>query len=291
VVRPAVQVQLVDWTLATNPPPSIGGPVLAAMLTLLARSGYQPGRAADVTRLVAIQRAVLDHRLDVLDVAEDLGGAGRELLAMVDRDWDPVANASGSTVHISVVDEHGMACAATASAGYGSGATIPGTGILLNNCLGEPELNRRGVHALTPGTRLGSNMAPSVGRRADGTVLAIGSPGADRITTALLQVLGGYALGGLDLQAAVDSPRLHVRHLADAPGGPDRASRSSDTSGSPVRVDHEADLAVPDVGLQTYEHAARSMFFGGVAAAVVGPDGTLQAAADPRRAAAVAVSP
>ena len=71
MVRPAVQVHLADWTLATNPPPSIGGPVLAAMLTLLARTGYRPGRPADVSRLVAIQRAVLDHRLDVLDLAED----------------------------------------------------------------------------------------------------------------------------------------------------------------------------------------------------------------------------
>lgn len=274
VVRPAVQVRLAGWTLATNPPPSIGGPVLAAMLSLLARAGYQPGRPADVSRLVAIQRAVLDHRLEVLDLAEDLDGAGRELLAMVERGWDPVAHASGSTVHVSAVDEHGMACATTASAGYGSGATIPGTGILLNNCLGEPELNRRGVHALPPGTRLASNMAPSVGRHTDGSVLAIGSPGADRITTALLQVLGGYALAGLDLQAAVDAPRLHVRHV----------------DGGQVRVDHEADLVVPDVGLPVYVHPARSMFFGGVAAALVDPAGELRAAADPRRAAAVAVS-
>ena len=150
---------------------------------------------------------------------------------MVERGWDPVANASSSTVHVSVVDERGMACAITASAGYGSGATIPGTGILLNNCLGEPELNRRGVHALTPGTRLGSNMAPAVGRRADGAVLAIGSPGADRITTALLQVLGGYALGGLDLQAAVDEPRLHVRHLDPPDADSDADSPDASTAG------------------------------------------------------------
>jgi gamma-glutamyltranspeptidase/glutathione hydrolase len=287
-VRPAIRVDLAGWTLATNPPPSIGGPVLAAMLTLLARTGYRPGRSADVVRLVAIQRAVLDHRLEVLDIAEDLGDAGRELLAMVATGWDPVAHASASTVHISVVDEHGMACATTASAGYGSGATIPGTGILLNNCLGEPELNRRGVHYLPPGTRMASNMAPSVGRHSDGSVLAIGSPGADRITTALAQVLGGYALGGLDLQAAVDAPRLHVRHLGGSEAG---ASDGADVVGAPVRVDYEADLALPDVGLPTHEHPAHSMFFGGVAAALVRPDGSLEAAADPRRAAAVAVSP
>jgi gamma-glutamyltranspeptidase / glutathione hydrolase len=275
VARSSVRVPLRDWTLAMNPPPSIGGPVLAAMLALLSRTTYRPGTPEAVSRLVAIQRAVLDHRLDVLDLAVDLDAAGRELLAMVDQGWDPVAQASASTVHISAVDEHGMACATTASAGYGSGATIPGTGILLNNCLGEPELNRRGVHALAPGTRLGSNMAPSVGRHPDGSVLAIGSPGADRITTALLQVLGGYALGGLDLQAAVDAPRLHVRHLTDGL----------------VRVDYEADLDRPDVGLPTHEHPAGSMFFGGVAAALRDSRGALSAAADPRRAAAVAVTP
>ena len=284
VVRPAVRVELAGWTLATNPPPSIGGPVLAAMLTLLARSPYTPGRARDVTRLVAIQRSVLDHRLCVLDIAEDLDSAGRELLAMVAEGWDPVAHASASTVHVSVVDEHGMACATTASAGYGSGATIPGTGILLNNCLGEPELNRRGVHALTPGTRMASNMAPSVGRQVDGSVLAIGSPGADRITTALAQVLAGYALGGLDLQAAVDAPRLHVRHL-DGPDGSARGEAGG-RSGSTTRPTSRCRLS----GCRVMNTRPGSMFFGGVAAALVRPDGGLEAAADPRRAAAVAVS-
>ena len=283
VVRPAVPVELGDWALATNPPPSIGGPVLAAMLTLLARAPYRPGRSEDVLRLVAIQRAVLEHRLEVLDLAEDLDAAGRELLAMVGRGWDPVAHASASTVHISVVDEHGMACATTASAGYGSGATIPGTGILLNNCLGEPELNRRGPHALAPGTRMASNMAPSVGRHRDGTVLAVGSPGADRITTALAQTVGAFALGGLDLQAAVDAPRLHVRLVPVSETDPDRNRPA-------VRVEYEADLRLPDIGLPTVEHPPHSMFFGGVAAAARRPDASLIAAADPRRSAAVAVS-
>ena len=65
--------------------------------------------------------------------------------------------------------------------------------MLLNNSLGELELNRRGLHAAEPGTRLASNMAPTTGHTADGRVLAIGSPGADRITTALMLVLGYLA--------------------------------------------------------------------------------------------------
>jgi gamma-glutamyltranspeptidase/glutathione hydrolase len=150
--------------------------------------------------------------------------------------------------------------------------------MMLNNCLGEPELNRLGLHALVPGTRLASNMAPSVGRRDDGSALAVGSPGADRITTALMQVLGRHALLGMEVGAAIDAPRAHVRIL----------------DGDSVRVDHEDDEAIvaaaAELGLPTYSHGPLSMFFGGVGAAWVGGDGSLAAAGDPRRAAATRVS-
>ncbi len=92
---------------------------------------------------------------------------------------------AASTIHVSAVDANGLACAATLSAGYGSGVLPPGTGVWLNNCLGELELNRRGVHALPPGTRLPSNMAPSVALDHAGRMMAVGTPGADRITSAL----------------------------------------------------------------------------------------------------------
>jgi len=178
-------------------------------------------------------------------------------------------------VHVSVVDAHGTACAITASYGYGSGATVPGTGLWLNNCLGELELNRA---PLRPGERLRSNMAPTVGRRADGAALAIGSPGADRITTALLQVLAAFARGDATLQEAVDAPRLHVHHLDE--GDPDGA----------VRVEAEDDLPLLDPDLPVRRHHRHSMYFGGVAAALRQASGGLEAAADPRRAGAAAVS-
>jgi gamma-glutamyltranspeptidase/glutathione hydrolase len=150
--------------------------------------------------------------------------------------------------------------------------------MMLNNCLGEPELNRLGLHALAPGTRLASNMAPSVARADAGDVLAIGSPGADRITTALMQVLGRLCLHGASLQEAIDAPRVHVRILDD---------------GTP-RVDHEDDpgvaAAIGASALASYSHGPQSMFFGGVGAARRSPGGPLEAAGDPRRAAATRVS-
>ena len=273
--RPALPVELGAWQFATNPAPAIGGVVLAAMLQLIGGRPRGAWTPADVAHLVAVQDAVLRYRLEHLDVATDRLAAARELLDAIAAGRLAPMSTAASTVHVSVVDEEGTACAVTSSAGYGSGVVTPGTGLWLNNCLGEPELNRGGLHGLPPGERLPSNMAPSVARRPDGAVLAIGSPGADRITTALLQVVAGFANGGLALPDAIARPRLHVRHLAD---------------GATV-VEHEEDLALPTLPYATRAHHPRSMYFGGVGAALRCGDGELVAAGDPRRAAVVAVGP
>jgi gamma-glutamyltranspeptidase/glutathione hydrolase len=272
VERVPVRRWVGDWDVAINPPPSVGGPMLAVMLGELAdRPGW------DWADVVDIQRAVLSYRLAVHDRSHDLDADGHALLLAVERHGLAALSTSASTANVSAVDSDGLACAVTVSSGYGAGITVPGTGLILNNALGEPELNRLGLHVLAPGTRLASNMAPTTGRTADGRVLAIGSPGADRITTALMQVLAQGCLHGADLQHAVDAPRLHVRF---------------DPDGTPV-VEHEADpgiaAAVTSMGLRGHDHGERSMYFGGVGAAYRREDGTLQAAGDRRRAAAVGV--
>lgn len=273
VVRAGLPVRAGRWELRTNPPPSIGGPVLAAMLTLL---GSRPAGAwteGDVSALIAVQRRVLDARRESLDLAEDREAAALDLLHEVG--WS--GSRSPSTAHVSVADADGSACAITSSYGYGSGATVPGTGLWLNNCLGEHELNR-GPRP-EPGQRLPSNMAPTVGRRDDGAVLAIGSPGADRITTALLQVLASFAHGGVSLQDAVDRPRLHLQHLED------------ETGSVRLQLEAEDDLPLPATDLPVRLHHPHSMYFGGVGATLGLPSGQVAAAADPRRAGAALVSP
>ena len=272
VVRTPLRLGVGEWDLALNPPPSVGGPMLAVMLRELAAAGW------DWSRIIDIQRRVLSFRHQVHDLSTDLEEDGYALLESIDRNGLAGLPTSSSTAHVSAVDSDGTICAITASSGYGSGATVPGTGLMLNNCLGEPELNRLGLHALAPGTRLASNMAPSVARSSSGSALAIGSPGADRITTALMQVLGRHCLSGTPMQEAIDAPRVHVRILDD---------------GTP-RVDHEDDpeisAAIERLGLQSFSHGATSMFFGGVGAARRLADGSLDAAGDPRREAATRVS-
>ena len=277
VVRDPVLRTLGDWTLAHSPPPSVGGPMLAVMLGELARregSGTGWG-AADV---IDVQRRVLSYRLAVHDRSWDLLGDGHRLLEGVERYGLAGLPTSASTAHVSAVDGDGMACAITMSAGYGAGMSIPGTGLLLNNALGEPELNRLGLHAVAPGTRLASNMAPTTGRTADGRALSIGSPGADRITTALLQVIGQVCLRDTDPQDAILAPRLHVRLH----------------EGRPPRVEYEASeaiaAAVADAGLDHEVYDDLHMYFGGVGAAMRRADGSLAAAGDPRREAAVGLS-
>jgi gamma-glutamyltranspeptidase/glutathione hydrolase len=253
VARPALAIEQGGWLLATNPAPARGGVAAAA---ILARLGGRPVEgswdAGDLRRLVEAQHEVLAA--------------------------DPAALTSPSTAHVSVVDDDSVACAITVSSGYSSGVLAPGTGIWLNNCLGEQELLPGGFDRMQPGDSMTSNMAPTVGRRpGDGAVLAIGSPGSDRIPTAIAQVLALHVNGGLDLADAVAHPRVHVRVRA--------------ALDPPVRVDHEDDLVLPgDLGLPTLAMPAHSMYFGGVGVARWSPTGGLAAAGDPRRTGAVAVT-
>lgn len=273
LVRPALTTRIDDWTWSTNPPPAVGGPVFTAMLLARPPAGF------GVAELIAVQRAVLSHRVRELDLAADREAAAEAMLATVRAGGIGGLGGSPSTVHVSGVDEAGGACAVTASAGYGSGLVAPGTGIWLNNCLGERELNRRGPHALEPGERLVSNMTPTVGRRDDGTTLAIGSPGADRIATAVFQTVLGL-LDGLPIAEAIERPRLHV---------------NVGETGRVLAVEHEADLEVPAAAraaageVPWVEYPPSSMLFGGVAAALHLPGGELEAAADARREGAVLV--
>jgi gamma-glutamyltranspeptidase/glutathione hydrolase len=246
------------------------------MLALLDGLPSGAGWSADELRVLAqVQAHVLGAGLADPDSEEQRTALALDLLGRVRREGRLVLT-SPSTATVSAVDASGTACAVTVSSGYGSGVVVPGTGLAMNNCLGEQELLSGGPHSLAPGTRLSSNMAPTVGVRAsDGAVLAVGSPGSDRIPTAIAQVLALFT-GGLDIHAAIAHPRLHVR------------VRPSEDP--PVLLDHEEDLAVPaDAGLPTRAMPRHAMYFGGVNAALWSPSLGLDASGDPRRAGAVAV--
>ncbi len=263
--RQPLMVDIGSWRIASNPPPAVGGAMLAAMLLACADLEQNTWTSAALEQLIQSQQACLDFRKRHLDLADDVGVEAARLVESA-RNGQLIGRwTSASTVHTSVVDNAGTGCAITASAGYGSGEMPAGTGLWLNNCLGEIELNRRGLDAGPSGARLPSNMAPSVARR-DGAVVAVGSPGADRITTALQQFLINYLQMNMPLEDAIAHPRIHV-----------------DTSGDEVRLMSEAGLDLPETDLPTKVFPNLSMYFGGVGAAVCDGNAGLATAADPRR--------
>lgn len=263
-----------EWSVATNPPPSMGGGVLAAILQLLPDTPRDRWSSGDLRRLVDALEAVARYREEELVGGEDVDAAVRRLL---DRAGAAGGNPervteSASTIHTSAVDENGLACSITCSDGYGSGVMPPGTGLWLNNALGERDLTRGEFHALEPGERLSSNMAPTAARHPEGAVLAIGSPGAGRIPAVIAQALLSHLRGGLSLSEAAEQPRLHVEAASGAP-----------------RVVAEPGLPLEQVELPVSREPGRSLAFGGVAAAALSA-GRLDAASDSRRNGGVALS-
>ncbi|NNF68548.1 MAG: gamma-glutamyltransferase, partial [Acidimicrobiia bacterium] len=268
ITRKPVRITIDDWDIVTNPPPAVGGAALAAMLLLVDDHPFSEWTESELTHLIEAQRAVFEYRFRELDEATERVGPAEHLLEAARLGEPGRLLDSPSTIHTSAVDVNGLGCAVTVSAGYGSGLMVPGTGLWMNNSLGEIELNRAGYHAQQPGDRLISNMAPTVARHKDGTVLAIGSPGADRITSALCCVLVNFLHIGMSLSDAIDASRVHYERFHGVP-----------------TVSHEPGLAVaaPE-GLELRRFPDKSMYFGGVQAALFSSAAGLYATADPRRA-------
>ena len=273
IVRTPLQTDLHGWHVATNAAPAVGGVTVASLVSFLEHLDVSGWSAKDVANYADAQHAVFSFRRAELDGDIDRFAAADLLMEMAEKGDLSAIHRSPSTVHVSTVDETGLACAITSSAGYGSGAVIPGTGFGLNNCLGEIELTSEGLHALEPGQRLLSNMAPTVARSPEGETLAIGSPGADRITSAIASVLLNHIVCGMSLEDAVAAPRMHAEVFEGV---------------ATLAVEPGIDTSLVK-GLAIRELQPLAMYFGGVQAASVDADGSMHGAADPRRTGSVVV--
>ena len=278
--------------ILTNPPPSSGGTLIRFGLGLLGAgnagdaggeglgagsSGAGPfragrfGSAAHVGRLAAVMEATAAARIE-----HSIEALASLPAASVERWREEVAwrmRAFRGTTHASVIDAAGNVASATVSNGEGSSYVIPGTGIVMNNMLGEDDLNPGGFHRWTPDARMTSMMAPTALAWRDGRTVATGSGGSNRIRTALLQVLVNLVEFAMDVEEAVIAPRIHVEDaFLSVEGGfdPERIA--------PVLA------AWPDHQLWD----APSMFFGGAHTVASGPRG-VEGAGDPRRGGACAI--
>jgi gamma-glutamyltranspeptidase/glutathione hydrolase len=269
VERPPIVAPFRATQVLTNPPPSSGGILIGYCLGLLERLGLESGPE----QLVAAMGAANERR--DLAFAESLYEEGMEAGFLDPAGLDlAVADLLGSTTHISVLDASGNCASVTCSNGSGSGVMVPGTGVILNNMLGEEDLNPAGFHLIAPGRRVPSMMAPTMVLRNGEIVLALGSAGSNRIRSAILQTVVRVVEQGLPVVAAVEAPRLHFEEgLVQAEPGIDQAALDRlEARGVPVA-----------------RRPAINLFFGGVQAVARDPlSGELSGGGDPRRGGAVA---
>ena len=206
VEREPLRVDYRGFALLTNPPPSFGGSLVGLTLALLERemrAAPRFGSPEHVARLVAVMQEVHRRREDGCLDASTLSGDDWEESA------ERVRRASGGTTHLSICDGEGNVASMTTSNGEGSGHYVPGTGIMLNNMMGEDDLHPEGFRASSPGRRVASMMAPSVLLRDGNVRLVLGSGGSKRIRTALVQMASNVVDFGMDVREAVGAPRLH----------------------------------------------------------------------------------
>src|SRR5690606_26376699 len=117
----------------------------------------------------------------------------------------------GHTTHVSVVDAEGNAAAITFTFGEGNGTMIGETGIMMNNLMGEADLQPLGFGTAPAGMRLSTMMSPPLVEGPKGFT-ALGTGGANRIRTAIVQTVANLVDHGLDPAAAVAASRIHYEH-------------------------------------------------------------------------------
>jgi gamma-glutamyltranspeptidase/glutathione hydrolase len=239
----------------SNPPPSAGGILIAYGLPLLEEMGPgEPGTAEAIDALARVMREQTRARVGGFDRALHRGGLARALEERA---------VSRGTTHISVIDGQGNAVALTASTGAGSGVVVPGTGIHVNNMIGEFDLAK----PPRSGARLSSMMSPSVVLRDARPHLVVGSAGSLRLRGAVMQIVVNVVAHGLPVEDALDRPRVHLEgDDLHCEGGHD-----------PAELDK-----LEQMGWNVTRWRRQNLYFGG-ASAVTMEEGALAAAGDPRR--------
>lgn len=285
--------------IVSMPPPSSGGAILVEILNIL--EGYDLSRLGWENPLrwhvivEAMKRAFADRAAffgdpDFVSVPvaklTDVAYAAQWRESIDLRRATPshtlragqAAREPEHTTHFSVVDTNGNAVSNTytLNGSYGSGVTIPGTGILMNNEMddfaaspGKP--NRYGLiqgesNAVAAKKRPLSSMTPTFVTWPSGALrLVIGSPGGPTIINTVLQVILNVVDHGQPIDAAIAAPRVHHQWLPDEIG---------------------ADRALPSeiqASLEKRGHVfGRVRVLGDAQGILAALDGTLTGASDPR---------
>ncbi|MFQ5442865.1 MAG: gamma-glutamyltransferase [Thermodesulfobacteriota bacterium] len=283
--REPLKINYRDRTVYTNSPPSSGGALIAFALKLLegfdvkALGHNSPGYIRLLSEVMRVTNEArgedFDHRIYDEDIAGDFLSSDRvsfyrgriEKGEKAGGGGAAMERSSGNTTQISVVDREGNVASLTTSVGMGCGFMIPSTGVMMNNMLGERDLNPLGFHSQPPGMRMSSMMSPTIVMRAGAPEVVLGSGGSKRIRSAILQVILNVIDHGLEVESAVNSPRVHWEGgVLDVEKG----------------IGEETVSALEAGGMKLKKWVKKDMYFGGVHT-IVEEGGMFTGAGDSRR--------
>ena len=270
-LREPVRGRYRNLEILSFPPPSSGGIALVEILNILEGielSGYSADELDAVHRIAEAMKLAFADRAAYLGDADFVEVPVAELVAKpyaaalrariqpevaIEVEGPGLPQDDSGTTHLSTSDAAGnlVALTMTINTPFGSGITVPGTGILLNNEMDDfsiaPDtpnvyglVDTRGANAIAPGKRPLSSMTPTVVLRDGQPFMVTGSPGGPRIiTTTLLSILNVVDFG-MPIEAAVAAPRYHHQwipnHLTVEPEFPSATIEGLRARGHQVEV-------------------------------------------------------
>lgn len=184
-----------------------------------------------------------------------------------------------STTHMSVVDKDGnlVALTQTLSGFYGAAVAVPGTGVILNNEMGNFN-GKKGTSAYLPGKRMNTTIAPSLIMKDGRAFATLGTPGAMRIVPTLTQIVTNLIDFDMGIQEAIEAPRMYCTFLQ----GPGKTTIELEGFLFPASEIE----ALKTMGYKVKSYDKRDLYFGGVQG-IITKYGVLFGGADPRRDGAV----
>ena len=250
VERPPLKTNYRGHEIITMPPPSSGGIALIEMLNILERYDLQAfgaGSSQEVHHKVEAMRRAFADRAEFLGDPDFVkvpvkGLISRayadKLAATIDPDkastseeikhGEPAGYESEETTHFTVVDKDGnvVSCTTTLNESFGNKITVEGAGFLLNNEMDDfaPKPGTANMFGLIQGEnnavaakkRPLSSMTPSIVLKDGKLWFAVGSPGGPTIINTVMQVILNVIDHGMNLQQAIDWPRVHHQWMPDA---------------------------------------------------------------------------
>ncbi len=286
IERAPIRGRYRGFEITGAPPPTAGGLHLIEMLNIL--EGYDPrglgfGTAeyfhliAEVLKIGFADRNACTGDPAFVDIpverlASKEYAASRRAQIRPDRagEYGPIVGMTGAvaagsahTTHVTTADADGNVVAMTQTINnlFGSKATVPGTGMLLNNTMALFDPHPGTPASIAPGKRVTSSMAPTIVLRDGRPAWALGLPGGVRIFTSVFQAVVNLIDHGMTLQQAVEAPRIW-------------------SQGQELEMEQDIPAAVRDaVAARGHQVVAVPGVAGGMNAVAFAADGTLEGAA------------